>query len=439
MQPRSREDVCRHRRLALVLTAIETAVLMTVAGNAFKNPLLLILHPIGSLKGHFSRNLLFIASGELLLATRVLCWDCKAPLSLLFCLVLASQLLFTSYFSRCMQSFSCMVPTRISINTSFAYSIMLALSSALLLTYSAYLLNGRPVYTRTRGLFNYLTISSREFLRNATALYLLGSAISLGLIGMHVFFFRFVLSFMHFLIPFCLASERLSTLLKNIIMLNIASITYYLTLNVVDGLLVYNSSLLSDFGDYSYDSSESPEDARLRFFQMSERSMVDAGCFRKIAKSRHAIASIEAYMQREKEGMLELLRRLSSERRLLESKIWLSVPQIVSHPERPRGMAVQKKQQFVKKIKSYNFIEIFVSRLVYAWRERILMSEYRNSIAFIESIMVFMRHIEKYREDYLLLTSLKSAFDAEMKEMHDKAEEMEKELGTDLGSARLKC
>ncbi|ADM11676.1 uncharacterized protein Eint_060680 [Encephalitozoon intestinalis ATCC 50506] len=427
----------RHKILAYALTAVEAMGLSVVVKQAVRNPLRVLLNPPkGLVRGLCSIPTIMLWIAIYIYLSGKVAQEAGRPRTVIFFYHLTSQIMFLGYLSKpgsdvgMNSRWVTLIPT----NGCSVYSVALSISSATLQTYIEEILWMKPRYTRVRGLFNYMGRSIGVMVRDMFYLCIGSEFMAIGALTMCLVVSKTLFPWSR-LGPFWLFQGTAWRMSGGFLAANISTAAYFLLMSAIDRLLTYNMSLMNlGLGDYCCNEEESINTSRLRFFQISELSMKYPEVFKKVARSNKAVSSLGLYVRREEREILKIMETMRRERETLESRMWFSVPQITQPLDKPKALVVQRKVQFVKRIRSYNFIEILASRIVYFFKIRILINRYKGTRRPFLLVKSFMKFLEKYRRDYLLLKDLDETFEASMKNLHNEISNTEEVIGIGLES-----
>lgn len=422
-----KKEIRKHRKTAYVLTAAETAAVIGLVAQMAGSPLLFLLSPLRSICSASTRVLAMVAAAQIHLGTKAMLRTARVPRHLLFLFFCTSQTLFTYCFLSQMS-----LATGLCMGCScIVCSLVFSLSSTLLMVYNNHVLWTGPVYTRIRGLFAFLARRAGPVVGNTVHLCAASTAATASFLGLYVLALRTVFSWMRHILPLQISWS----ISRSFLLTTISNAVYFFLMGIVDELLVYNSSLTNaSLGEFVHDAEEDLETSRLRFFQSAELCMRLPQMLRRTAKSHHIVTSLEAYIRRERMELLRILDQMKREHEILNSRMWLSIPQVTAHSDKPRALVGQKKLHFVKKIRSYNFIEINAARIVCFWRTRVLASRFCSARTAFLMIRDFVRFLSKHEEDYLLLKDLGGAFAASARAVQAETADVEQRTGARLES-----
>lgn len=426
-------EIRRHKMFAYALTAAQAMVVVAAAAQIAKSPLGVFLSPPGDLvRSLFSaRTVMLWIAAYLHLAARAARADGKAP-GVVFFRSFVSQTMFFHYFLRMSRV---AVPgqglvARVSVDVHSAYNMVLSGCCAAVWAYCGEMLWVEERYTRTRGLFKYMGRSMAGVCGAVAYLYTVGTGMAMGVLGAYLVVSRVLIPWGHAVIPMRLAYEASWRMSRDFLLTNVSSAMYLVLSGVIDRLVVYNMSMMNlGLGEYSYEEGEDLEESRLRFFQVSGLCMRYPQVLRRVARSNRSIVSLGMYMRREGSEVLKAVDGMRREREAVESRMWFSVPQVSQQVDKPKALVMQRRVRFVKRIRSYNFVEILVSRVVYFYRLRVLINRYRDCCESFLVVRDFMRFLEGHRNDYLLLNDLEGVFAATARRLHDEVAEAEKVVG----------
>ncbi|AFN83162.1 hypothetical protein EROM_060690 [Encephalitozoon romaleae SJ-2008] len=431
------KEIRRHKMLGYALTGIEGMVLVVVIGQAVRNPLGILLNPPQG----FFRNLCSVRTvmlwiGICLYLIGKIGLDAGRTRITIFLYYFVSQTLFLGYFATQSSngltggSMVSILPGACSI-----YNTILSISLSSLQAYGEDILWTRPRYTRVRGLFNYMGKSIGVVMQDMLYLYTSSTGMAIGGLGMYLTVSRTLFPWIRFGAIFQPLNETPWKTSKSIFLANMSIVAYLFLVSVVDRLLAYNMSLMNlSLANYWYKEEEDIRTLRLRFFQISELSMRYPEVLRRIARSNRSMTSLGLYIRREESEILKVMEMMRKEKEALESKMWFSVPQISQPLDKPKALVMQRRIQFVKRIRSYNFIEILGSRIGYFCKIWILINRYRSTRRSFLLVKSFMKFLEKYKGDYLLVKDLEEAFESVMKHLHNEVSDTEEVIGRGLES-----
>lgn len=426
-----KDEIRRHRRTAYVLTSVEALLLITLLGQLFDNPFVVFMNP-WNMNFVSMRNLMLVSATQMYLGAKAVLRNRRIPNLVLLLLFFTPQILFIHYLghSKLPSSTGLSIPVHMCV----AYNLVFSFSSALFSVYLHGVLWTAPTYTTVKGLFNYVEKSVGAVSRNTFYIYLVSVAMTMMFLGM-LLIFKTLFSWAYLILPFRLVYETPWRMFNHLFLVNVSAVVYFFLMGVIDQLLVYNSSLIdSRLGEYCDDDLQT---ARFMFLQISELSIRYPQILRKTAMSHSTISGIRRYICDEKNEMLKTLNGIREQNKALESRIWLSVPQVVSHSDKPHVLVSQMKMQFVRKIRSYNFVEIYMARMMCFWRVRILVNRYRNALGFFLLVRNFVRYLKEHKDDYLLLEDVCSMFSVTMRSLHDEVVDVEGRIGLRLESSAL--
>lgn len=412
--------------MASILTFVETLVLIWVVSQAIENPIVLFLNPLWNIWKSLSlRSLMLMLAGQMYLGIKIVLRSRRIRMIPLVSLFFMSQAIFSHYLFSAHPSYRILginIPTYVC----FTYNLVFSFSSALLMAYVNGTLWVGPMHTRVRGLFTYLARGIGVVGGNIFYTYSISITMTTVLLGLHTLVFKVMLHWLLPILPFRWMHETLWMILKHFLLMSVSSIIYFFLMNIIDELLIYNSSIVSmGLSEYWHDDKEDLNISRLRFFQISELSIKYPQILRKTVKSHQSVTCMEAYIRREVSEILKILGQMRREKEILDSKMWLSIPQVTTRPDKPKALVSQRRQQFSRKMRSYNFIEIYSAKAVYFWRIRVLAKKYKTTRIFFLLIKNFMSFLRKYEEDYLLVRDLTNMFSAQMKQLHDEVVDAE--------------
>ncbi|KAM0671615.1 hypothetical protein OCOL_001407 [Ordospora colligata] len=222
---------------------------------------------------------------------------------------------------------------------------------------------------------------------------------------------------------------------KEFFSVSVSVIGYLFIMRIVDRVYIYNMSLLNlKLCEYGYEESDDIETARFKFFQISGLAMKYLAILRRMARCHKSVVSVGEYIQRERREILECTALMRKERGMMEAKRWMNVPQMNLNNNKPKVLVTQKKVHFVRRIRSYNFIEILVSRIMYVYKIQMLKTRYNEAIEAFGEIRRFVEFLNGYKGEYLLLGDLDAMIRLGMKGLKNEVFEVEKLIATRLPS-----
>lgn len=431
------KEIRRHKMLGYALTGLEGMILVVIAGQTVRNPLGILLNPPqGFFRNLCSVRTMMLWAGICLYLAGKIGQEAGKARTTIFPYYFISQTLFLGYFAtqsssgRIGGSVMSILPGMCSI-----YNIILSMSLSSLQAYGEEILWTKPRYTRVRGLFNYMGKSMGVVMQDMLYLYTSSTVMAIGVLGMYLTVSRTLFPWVCFGATFQPLNEAPWKTSKDIFIANISIVVYLFLVSVVDRLLAYNMSLLNlSLANYWYREEEDIRTLRLRFFQISELSMRYPEVLRRIARSNRSMTSLGLYIRREESEILNIMEMMRKEKEALESKMWFSVPQISQPLDKPKALVMQRRIQFVKRIRSYNFIEILGSRIGYFCKVWALINRYRSTRRSFLLVKSFMKFLEKYKGGYLLVKDLEEAFESVMKRLHNEVSDTEEVIGRSLES-----
>ncbi|KAG5860068.1 hypothetical protein KMI_03g05180 [Encephalitozoon hellem] len=429
------KEIRRHKAVGYTLTGIEAMLLVVVIGQIVRNPLGILLNPPqGLLRNLCSVRTMMLWIGIwLYLAGKIGLEAGSAQATVLF-YYFVSQTLFLGYFATQSSGGGSSVPV-IPTSMCSVYNMILCMSLSALQTYGESTLWTKPRYTRVRGLLNYMRKSVGAVVQDMFCLYTGSTVMAMAGLGVYLTVSKTLFPWIRFGTAFQQLSEAPWKASKEVFITNISIGTYLFLVSVVDRLLAYNMSIMNlSLANYCYREEEDMETLRLRFFQVSGLSMKYPEVLRKIVRSSRSMTSLGLYIRREESEILKTIEMMKKEKEMLESKMWFSVPQISQPLDKPKALVMQRRVQFVKRIRSYNFVEIFGSRAGYLCKTLFLINRYRSTRRSFLLVKNFMKFLEKYRDDYLLVKDLEEAFEAVMKRLHNEVSEAEEVIERSLES-----
>ncbi|CAD25436.1 hypothetical protein [Encephalitozoon cuniculi GB-M1] len=431
-------EIRKHQMLAHGLTGLEAVVLVAAVGQVARNPLGILLNPPkGLLRNLFSaRTVMLWVATYLYLVSKIAQADRRARMAVLL-RYFVSQMIFLQYFA-CLSPNACMndrLAALLPVNPYSAYNMVLCASSAVLLAYAEEVLWTKARYTQVRGLVNYMRKSMGAVVADMLCLYMASTGMAIACMGVYLTISRTLFPWMRFIVPFRQAHGRPWGGPGSVFLTNVSTAIYFFLTSVVDRLLVYNMSVMNlGLCDYCYKEEEDLSVSRLRFFQISELSMRYPQVLRRLVRSNRSVVSLGLYIRREEAEILRTVEMMKKERESLESRMWFSVPQVSQPLDKPKALVVQKRIQFVKRIRSYNFVEILASRVVYLYRIRVLTNRYKGIGRSFFLVKSFMKFLEEYKDGYLPLRDLDEEFGDVMRHLHGEVSDAEKVIGRSLES-----
>lgn len=433
-------EIQDHQKKGYIITVIQTLCLLLLLAYITQQPFALLLSK-NSLRTVVpsSQSLGLVISGMSFLSLRLYMRSKKIFLPYSFTGFIISSFLFTQNFILATPFFthfakgSLFSRTRVLFTAEIGFNFLFSTVSALLLTYMNYSTTPAPVFSRTRGLITFLIKSSPFIIQNTMFLYLQVLLIScsflLVYLGTYQYFFRYIFAILR--VGFTKGSYF--GLLKHFITLNITMITYFYVVNLIDCLVIFNSSLLSlKFSEFMANASGDINDLRFLFFQFSGLAMKYKQIRRNAAVSPQLIASINEYIRMEIQTLLRLLNKVLDEREHVNAKVWLTIPQVGKNLPSDRF-----KNKFAKKIRSYNFIEVYAAKAVYAWKLYSFRSEYRRLFVYLDDASQFVIYLRDYKENFMLLKDNDESTQLEFNKLINKTKEVEKSCRINLCSGYL--
>lgn len=423
------KEMNRHRMFAWVLSGVEGMLIVSIAAQAVSDPLRIIIDPFWSLASSMRSTrmpMLWIAM-HLHLSCKTSCSGKRVSRVVVFLHAVVSQLLFVRYFAG-----GCWVaePGMLSL-----FYVLFLIFSSLLRVFGMDVLMMERNHTRVRGLFVYIwssigLVTGEVMQLYAASIVLVVSVVGIGSIGLRALA---LLARMRILTE--MASAVPWRVPKEFFTANVSAITYFFIMSIVDKVYVYNMSLLNlNLCEYGYEENDDIDTARFKFFQMSELAMKHPAVLRRIAKCHGSVVSVGEYIRRERKEILECTAQMRKERGTMEAKRWMSVPQVNLSNNKPKGLVMQKKVHFVRRIRSYNFIEILVSRIRYLYKIKVLQSRYNEAVEAFREIRRFVEFLDGYKGEYLLLGDLDAMVMLGMKGLRSEALETEKLIAARLPS-----
>jgi hypothetical protein len=155
-----------------------------------------------------------------------------------------------------------------------------------------------------------------------------------------------------------------------------------------------------------------------------------------VLKNKALIEEITKYGLFELKRLMEIVEAIRVERVKLYSKEYYTVPYIVKRGEViPEELMKRSEHEYLRKrVRSHNFIETFLGRLVYLFRMRIAETEYFNQLEWIKKIFWFIEKLKK-KDEFGVVKYFTDECDRSVKEVEKMVGYVEEMCGKNFDSS----
>lgn len=198
---------------------------------------------------------------------------------------------------------------------------------------------------------------------------------------------------------FCLVSENISVSMflvaKDILIISIHMFAYTIFTSTIFFCYIYNLSL-TDERHLASIAEGTTETNRFYYHQLSDKSRSPL-MRNKILRDKRVISFLKASLKNELACISQNLGSISSGFDAVENKKFYVIPVILYNNERiPTQLMDEDQKQVFKKIKSYNFIEIFSVNFLMFFSLKKLANELSGNIFWLRDMVLYVETMQKH-------------------------------------------
>lgn len=225
--------------------------------------------------------------------------------------------------------------------------------------------------------------------------------------------------------------------IKDSLITNACLFIYLILTNVIYFCFIYNTSLTNRSYLQSIEEGSTSIN-RFYYHQISDSSR-EPRARNRILKSKSIVAYLRAYFKSEAKRILEILDKIEFTFKVVEAKKFYVVPVILYSKENipPQLVSEGHQKQVSRKIRSYNFVEIWTAKVLAFFKRKKLLNELHVHIFWLNDMALYVEKMKKHDEVFGQFENFFQDFREDLSLIRQKSREVELKMKKKISSYDL--